>query len=102
MQTEIKIPDTDLPDFFSTLPENELRLACSSEDRCYRIISVGREASAGKLILLTGAGDFVTIKPKSLPEGRVLPSLGGKCVFFSDAQKEIDSHSLITGAYQFY
>jgi hypothetical protein len=102
MQTEIKIPDTDLPDFFSTLPDDELKLACSSEDRYYRIISVGREASAGKLILLTGAGNFVTVKPKSLPEGRVLPSLGGRCVFFYDAHKEIDSHSLISGAYQFH
>lgn len=102
MSIENHMPDMeDLPNFFSKLSEGDLSFICSSSDKCYRVIAVGREASAGELVLLTGAGDFFTIKPKSLPEGRVFPTRDGKKICFFDAEKEIESYSLITGAYFF-
>lgn len=102
MSTLNQISDMDLPNFFVSLCSDDLISVCSSESKYCKVIAVGREAVAGELVLLTGAYEWITIKPKILPEGRVIPSNDGKFVIFLDAQRKIDSYSLITGAFNYY
>lgn len=89
----------DLPDYFVSLNENEIKNILSNPDKSFKIIACGREASAGNVFILTGELNVVKIKSKYLPEGRVFPGQNGDFVFFYDADKEYSSYSLISGAY---
>jgi hypothetical protein len=86
---------SELPNYFFVLKINEIKEIISSSNKQFAIIAIGREAAAGKINLLTGNGKFICIKPKGLPEGRVIPSSDGKTVYFYDEKKEFSSTFLI-------
>lgn len=90
---------SDLPDYFVSLSEKEVKNILSNPNKEFKIIACGREASAGNVFIMTGELNVVKIKSKYLPEGRVFPSNDGDSVFFYDADKKYEAYSLISGAY---
>ena len=89
----------DLPDYFVSFSENEIKNILSNPNKEFKIIACGREASAGSVFIMTGEFNVVKIKSRYLPEGRVFPSDNGDSVFFYDANKKYDAYYLISGAY---